>query len=301
MSFLQTFIVWAGARGLLNGVPDELYLKTCYRLFVGKQLKLESPTSFSEKLQWLKLHDRNPIYTDMVDKYKVKDWVANVIGSQYVIPTIDVWDSVDMINFTALPERFVLKTNHDSGGVFICDDKTNFNENEVILALRKRLNRNYFWLSREWPYLNVKPVVFAEEFMTDCDDSDELSDYKVMCFSGEAKLIQVHRGRSVRHTQNYYDTDWNELAIAEKGYPASPEPQKKPKVLDEMIELSSKLAEGIPQVRVDWYMCNGELRFGEMTFYDSGGFNVFENPQDDETIGAWIDLSMAYDNRWKSI
>ena len=273
-------------------LSDELALRIKYRALMGSRLDLDNPKSFNEKLQWLKLHDHNPLYTTLVDKYAVKSWVSKRIGDEYVTQTLAVWKSAGDIDIADLPDRFVLKTNHDSGGVVICRDKSTFDLVAAKKKLAASMKRNYFYASREWPYKDVKPLVFAEEYL-DPDESanGDLRDYKVMCFDGDPRLIQVHAGRHQGgHTQDIYDSSWNRTDITQVGLPMSLTPDEKPEFLEEVLELSKMLSSGMTHVRVDWFMTKDGLRFGEMTFYDAAGFEAFDDYADDLKLGSWIEL-----------
>ena len=270
-------------------IPDKSYLKMKYRAHTGKKLNLKEPKRFNEKLQWLKLYNHNPEYTKMVDKCDAKKYVAEKLGNEYIIPTYGVWNDVEDIDFDMLPEQFVLKCTHDSGGLVICKDKSCLDIEEAKEKLKKGLETNFYFLGREWPYKNVKPRIIAEKYMED-DAGDELTDYKVLCCDGIPRLVQVHKGRFVYHTQDYYDLEWNELPIIQ-GCPPSRTSTSKPEFLDEMIKISGILAEGIPQVRVDWYYVQGQLYFGELTFFDSSGFDEFIPDEYNEIVGSWITLS----------
>lgn len=270
--------------------PDKLYLKIKFRLTMKKKLNLKNPQTFNEKLQWLKLYDRNPEYTKMVDKYEVRKYIAEKIGEEYLIPLLGVWDSFDELNFDALPDQFVLKCTHDSGGLVICKDKSQLNIDDARKKINKCLKRNYYWQNREWPYKNVKPRIIAEKFMVDSIQGDGLADYKVLCFNGAAKLIEFHLDRyGERHTQDIYDINWNKTTISQDGY-ISDKIIEKPLQLDTVIELSQILAKGICHVRVDWYIIEEKVYFGEITFFDASGFSPFDDEKDDLYIGRLIDL-----------
>lgn len=275
--------------GLHNSMSDEKYLARRYNAIVGKKLNLEDPKTFNEKLQWLKLYNRRPEYTMMADKVAVRDYIAKTIGEEYLIPCLGVWDDPDDIDFNTLPDQFVLKCNHNSGlGMCICKDKSKLDIEKVKAGLRKGLKQNYYLSGREWPYKNIKPRIIVEKYMTD-ESGTELKDYKVMCFDGKPKLIQVHKGRFVDHTQDFYDTDWNFMKIYQ-GCKNSDQIMPKPDFLEEMLSLSETLATGIPHVRVDWYFVNGQLYFGELTFFDASGFDEFEPNEYNEILGSWITL-----------
>ncbi len=276
------------SRGLLNWMDDEAYIRRVFKYSLGYEPDLEHPKTFNEKLQWLKLHDHDPLYTRIVDKYEAKQYVAEKIGSEYVVPLVaGPWDSVREIDFDALPEQFVLKCTHDSGGVVICRNRSAFDHKAAEEKLSKALRRNYYWSNREWPYKDVKPRILAEQYLE--DDSGELRDYKVLCFNGVPRLIQVHKGRFTRHTQDYYDTDWNRLPL-EQGLPMSGQPDERPDFLDALLSLSAVLSASFPHVRVDFFHVHGRLYVGELTLYDSSGFERFEPSSYDRIFGDLIDL-----------
>ena len=218
-----------------------------------------------------------------------------MIQTEYLIPLLGVWDDPDEIDFDALPNQFVLKCNHNSGlGMCICKDKSKLDVQKVKEELRKGLKQDYYLAGREWPYKNVKPCIICEQYMQDDGGKEELSDYKVLCFNGEPKLVEVHRGRfGGGHTQDFYDTDWNKTVFNQPDVPMSDEVMDKPVFADEMLELSRRLSAGISHVRVDWYYTNGHLYFGELTFYDGSGFDPFADNQDAE-IGSWLVLPEKY-------
>lgn len=286
--------------GLVNFVPDELHLKIMYRILIGSKLDFKNPKTFNEKLNWLKLHDRNPLYNILVDKLAVKQWVADRIGAEYVLPTYASWSTTEDIEIDQLPNQFVLKTNHDSGGVVICRDKNTFNLKAARKKLKGHLKRNYFWWTREWPYKDIVPKVMAEEYLEDEGQESGLIDYKVTCFGGIPKLVEVHRGRFGNHTCNYYDERWNPVKIDWAGIPASPEEVPRPVNLKRMLDLSSRLSEGIPQIRCDWYVLGERLVFGELTLFNGAGLDPID-ACNDAYLGSLIDLSLAYDNRPKGM
>ena len=270
---------------------DKYYLEKKFRKTVGYELNLKNPATFNEKLQWLKLYDRNPEYTKMVDKYEVKKYVAEKIGEKYVIPTIGIWDNYEDIDFDKLPNQFVLKCTHDSGGVVICKNKATFDHDMVKHKIKKNLCRNFFWDGREYPYKNVKPRIIAEKYIEDTN-TKELNDYKVMCFNGVAKLIQVHMGRfGHQHTQDFYSIDWDKLPIVQ-GIPNSNVTIPRPAFLKELVCLSQFLSKDISHVRVDWYFVQGRLLFGELTLYDGSGFIKFESIEDDYLLGSYLKLPL---------
>lgn len=284
------FFTAAAARGVFNWMPDAWYLKILYRWLTGEKLNLKNPQKYNEKLQWLKLHDRNPEYSKWVDKYEVRGYIEKRIGAQYLIPCYGVWERFEEIDFDALPNEFVLKCTHDSGSVLICKDKQSFDKEAAAAGIKKAFKRNYYNTYREWPYKSVKPRIIAEKFMVD-ESGDDLKDYKVLCFSGRAELVEVHqnRFRQAEHTQDFYDRDWNHLHIEQAGMPASNQSIERPKKLEELLCLSEKLAAGLRHVRVDWYVIHDRIYFGEITFYDGSGFEAFRE-QDEYYLGGLIRL-----------
>ena len=271
---------------------DALYLKMEYYFQTGRRLNLNNPKSYNEKLQWLKIHDRKPEYTQMVDKAGVKEYIAKTIGEQYVIPTLGVWKHFDEINFTTLPEKFVLKCTHDSGGLVICKDKKTLDKVSAKKKIERCLQKNYFYGTREWPYKDVEPRIIAEPLLEQAN-GEEICDYKVMCFNGKAKLIELHMNRhSDHHTQDFYDVNWQKTEISQgKGYGGCSDIEvPKPSCLDKMLRLSETLTKDMAHCRVDWYVVNGHLYFGELTFFDGSGFDLFDRYEDDLLLGSWINL-----------
>src|SRR5690606_404154 len=272
---------------------DEFYIKKKFEYMMGKPLNLRSPITFKEKIQWLKLFYQEGSLTDLVDKVKVKDFVAKTIGKQYLIPTIGVWDSFSKINFDNLPEQFVLKTNHDFGGVVICKDKKIFDFQGGGAKLNKHLKRNFFSIGREWAYKNVTPKILAEQYLGKLGD-DDVKDYKFYCFDGEPKLLLVTSGRQKGHENmkwNFYDINFNPLRLTKSNI-ASDFNAEKPKNFEVMVELSKKLAVGFPFVRTDFYNIDGEIFFGELTFYPGGGYGKFEPEEWDYKLGSFLNLPM---------
>ncbi len=281
-----------------DNMNDESYIRLLWRIKFLRNLNLETPQGYNEKLQWLKLHDHNPSYTKMVDKYLVKPYVSGIIGEEYIIPTLGVWDKPEDIDFSSLPQQFVLKTNHTGGGggVVICRDKSSFNISKAIKELSCSMKGDVYKELREWPYKNVDKKIIAEKYME--DNSGNLNDFKVLCFSGKAKLIEYHANRySGHHTQDFYDTNWNKTEISQGGRNTMSEVVvPRPVTLEKMIQLSEQLTKDMPHCRVDWYEVKGKLYFGELTFYDSSGFDKFDRKEDELLLGSWIDLSLCNKN-----
>lgn len=277
--------------GRYDAMADEAYLKRLFRAAMKKPLDLQAPQTFSQKLQWLKLYDRRREYTMMADKLLVRDYIAEKLGAQHLIPLLGVWDDPDDIDFDALPERFVLKCNHNSGlGMCICKDKSSLDVPKVRQALRKGLRQDYYLTGREWPYKNIPRKVICEKFMT--DGGNELADFKVHNFNGEAKFILVCRDRfsATGLTEDFYTPDWERMPVKRPGIPNAAVPSPKPEQLEQILEFSRILSKDIPFVRTDFYVIEGKVYFGEITFFPAGGLTPFEPESWDETFGSWLTL-----------
>ncbi len=270
-------------------LKDEQYLKILFRLRVGYKLNLTHPKTYNEKLQWLKLNYQNKLLTKLVDKYEAKNYVKKLIGDKFIIPTINVWDSFDKINFNDLPNQFVLKTTHDQGGVVICDNKNTFKIAKAKKIINKHLKTNHFLLSREWPYKNVKPRIIAEKYMID-GENKELPDYKIFCFDGIPRALFIATERQTGDVKfDFYDINFNYLDFTQI-HKQSNKTLEKPKNFNQMIELSKILSKGLPHVRIDFYNINGKIYFGEFTFFHHGGLEPFHPSKWDKTFGDWIKL-----------
>lgn len=270
---------------------DEMFLRWYYFLNLHKKLNLNNPQSYNEKLNWLKLYDHNPLYTTLVDKLKVKTYVEEKIGSEHVIKTIGVWKDVDEIEWDKLPNRFVLKTTQGGGnvGVIICRDKSKFDIAKAKKKMNLALKQDLYVASREWPYKNVLPMIFAEEYME--DEHGELRDYKLFCFDGKCKMLFVATERQSREEPffNFFDEKFQPLPFRQ-GHPANHLIPEKPKGFDNMLMIAEKLSEGIPHVRMDMYLIKGKVYFGEYTFYHFAGVMPFEPSEWDLKIGSWLQL-----------
>ena len=284
------FVVNA-ALGLYDNMPDRDYLERKFEALMGTPLHLDAPQTFNEKLQWLKLYDRKPEYTMMVDKYRVREYIAQKIGAEYLIPLLGVWDSPDEIDFAALPEQFVLKCNHNSGlGMCICKDKSTLDLRKVRRDLQKGLRQDYYLPGREWPYKDVPRKIIAEKFMID-NEVNELRDYKFFCFRGEVKCFKVDFDRFIDHRANYFDPDGNPMPFGEVVCPPKPDKQLVlPENLAEMISLAEKLSGDIPFLRVDFYNIQGRIYFGELTFSPASGMGKFIPEEWDAILGSWLRL-----------
>lgn len=272
-------------------VNPEKYLQKMFYKRMGYELNLQNPQSYNEKLQWMKLYDHNPLYTKLVDKYEVKQFVSDTIGSQYIIPTIGVWDKVCDIDFDKLPNQFVLKCTHDSGGLVICKDKKSLDIRKTTKMLKKSLNRNFYYMGFEWPYKDVKPRIIAETYMED-SKTRELRDYKFFCFNGVVKALFIaterqKEGEDVKF--DFFDADFNHLPF-KQGHENAINIPDKPICFEEMKRLASVLSKQMPQVRVDFYEVDGKVYFGEMTFFHHGGWTPFEPSKWDNIFGAWLIL-----------
>lgn len=291
--------VYLAYKGWFDSLDDEKYLKQMYRGTIGKKLNIHAPQTFNEKLQWLKLYDRKPIYTELVDKFEVRKHIAAAIGEEYLIPLVGgPWESFDEIDFDALPEQFVLKCTHDSGGLVICRDKSMLDKDAAKAKIEKSLKRNYYLTGREWPYKNVKPRIIAEAYMEDAQTS-ELRDYKFFCFGGEAKILFVASERQAKGEEtkfDFFDMQYNHLDVR-NGHPNAAVPPEKPAQFKLMQELAEKLSVGVPQLRVDFYEVNGQVYFGELTFFHWSGMVPFDPPEWDVKLGEWIQLPESAQNK----
>lgn len=290
-SFLKRAINKLIRMGFLDFLPDEPFLKLRYRIEMGKKLNLKNPQTFNEKLQWLKLYDRKPEYTKMVDKYEVRKYIAEKIGEEYLIPLLGVWDSFDEIDFDKLPNQFVLKCTHDSGGLVICKDKSQLDIAAAKKKIEKCLKRNFYYITREWPYKNVKPRIIAEKYMV-TEDGQEIKDFKVHNFNGKPEFILVCDGRFSPEglTEDFYDTSWKHMNISRLDIPNKQEHHPKPQTLEKMIELSESLAKSIPFVRTDFYEVSDKIYFGEITFFPASGLKGFVPMEWDYKWGKLIKL-----------
>lgn len=284
--------------GLLKWMPDDLFIKMRYRGEMQKSLNLRNPQTFNEKLQWLKLYDRRPEYTTMVDKYEAKKYVASVVGDEYIIPTLGIWNHFEEIDFDKLPNQFVLKCTHDSGGLVICKDKEKLDIDVARRKINQSLQNNYYYNGREWPYKAVKKQIIAEKYMEDLQEG-ELRDYKFFCFDGYVDNVMLAMDRGSGDTKFYFfNKNWELMRLNIRGKNAPKDfTLPKPSGIDKMFELASELSKGMPFVRVDLYYCNGQIYFGEMTFYPQSGFDVNLLPETDEYLGKLIDLNKAYSRR----
>lgn len=287
LSKLDSFVLRCG-----KCLSDEQFLKLRFRIRMGYPLDLKAPKTFSEKLQWLKLYDRKDLYTSLVDKATVKEYVKKAIGEEYVSQTYGIWDNPELIDFVSLPDSFVLKTTHGGGneGVIVVKDKSKINEADVKRKLAKAMKQDLYIHSREWPYKNVQRRIMAEEFLED-KETGELRDYKFFCFDGVVKALFVATERQKREEPffNFFDENYHELDL-KQGHPRAEKAPAKPSCFEEMKDLASRLSKGFPHVRVDLYQANEKVYFGEMTFYHFGGLVPFEPSKWDQIFGSWLTL-----------
>lgn len=286
------FLIEAG-RGKYDKLPDREYLEKKFYAMLGYSLDLTNPQTFNEKLQWLKLYDRKPDYTMMVDKYKVREYIKEKLGEEYLIPLLGVWDNAEDINFDKLPNRFVLKCNHNSGlGMYICKDKSKLTEKQIKVIrknLTKGLQQDYYLTGREWPYKDVPRKIIAEKYME--DETGQLRDYKFYCFNGEPKIIMINSDREIEKTKaDYFDMDFNWIDL-KWGYEHALVKPSKPINFEKMKEIAGVLSKNIPELRVDFYEVNNKIYFGELTFFDGSGFDKIEPKEWDKKIGDWIDYT----------
>lgn len=286
-------IIILGRSRISNFIPDKLFLKIQFRARIGKKLDLKNPVSFNEKLQWMKLYDRNPLYTNLVDKYRAREYVKERIGEEYLIPLIGQWKNPEDIDFSSLPEKFVLKCNHNSGtGMFICKNKEKADLDKIRYGLKKGLKENYYIIHREWPYKNVERRIICEQYIED-SKTGELRDYKFLCFNGVPKLMYIASERQTSADGepkfDFFDIDGKHLDFF-NAHPNAAVTPEIPSQFEKMKELASKLSDGLRHVRVDFYEADGVIYFGEMTFFHMSGFYPFEPYEWDIKIGEWLTL-----------
>lgn len=275
----------------LGFLPDKAYIQLYYLSRFHRLCNFTNPQTYNEKLQWLKLNDRNPAYINMVDKSEAKYIAANIIGEEHVIPTLATWNSVEEVDIDALPKSFVLKCTHDSEGVVVVPNKEELDWVSAKSKLSTALSKSYYPIGREWPYMGVHPRIIAEQYMEDTE-LGELRDYKFFCFNGEPKVMYVASGRGIGATRfDFFDMDFNRLAIRQH-YPNTKENVEQPKTFEQMVEAARKLSKGLLHVRIDFYEVDGRMYFGEFTFYHLSGFAPFDPPEWDLTFGNYLNLSL---------
>lgn len=270
---------------------EEVYLKFVFKHRVGYPLNLKNPRTFNEKIQWLKLNNRNSEYTKMVDKIDAKKYVESLIGGEYIIPTIGTWNTVDEIDWDALPNQFVIKCSHDSGGILVCKDKSDLNIEEAKKKLTDGWVSNYYKYYKEYPYRNVKPRLIAEEYMED-ESGYELKDYKIFCFDGEPQFLFVATDRQKKGEEvkfDFFDLNWNHIPVR-NGHENAKNPILKPNNFEQMLDIARKLSVGKTHVRVDLYNCNGKIYFGELTFFHFSGLTPFVPQEWDYKFGEYFNL-----------
>ncbi len=276
-------------RGKYDKLPDEEYLKKIYKAIFHRELDLDDPKTFSEKLQWLKLYDRRDVYTAMVDKAAAKDFAAERIGREFVVPTYGIWNSADEVDFQILTEPFVIKSTKDSGSAVICPDVRNYDPEEVRAKLKRRSERDYYLIWREWPYKNVPSRIIAEKYLVDKSDG-ELRDYKFFTFGGKPEYLYIASGRGSGGTvADFFDMDFCHVDLKIDHENAATPPHA-PKNFELMKTLAARLAEGTPHLRVDFYEVDGRVYFGEMTFFHCAGLYPFKTPEWDKKLGDLITL-----------
>lgn len=279
---------------VLSFLPDELYVKLFYLSISGKWMDLKHPKGFGEKLNWLKLHDRHPEYTDLVDKYAVRAHINNALGKGHLFPLLGKWESFDDIDFNSLPDSFVLKCNHDSGSTKVIRNKnelTSEKKKELKRFFDERMKRNFFYAGREYPCKNIrKRYILAEQLMEDNErPGSSINDYKFFCFDGVPKIMFVATDRATDCRLDYFDMEFNHLDI-EMRHPNADRPIPKPELFDEMKDIAAKLSKGMKFVRIDLYQLNGKVYFGEYTFFDGGGFSPYKPEKWERRLGDWIKL-----------
>lgn len=271
-------------------LPAKVYLSLRYRIIFDRWINWSNPTTFTEKLQWLKLYHYGKEEAMLVDKVKVKEYIRNLIGDKYITPTIGVWDSANNIPFESLPNEYVLKCNHDSGSIHFHKKGAPIDRSYATKELNKVIKTNYYWTGCETPYRYVKPKIFAE-YLLKSETMGGLRDYKFFCFNGEPKVFKVDINRFENHQANYFDLDGKLLPFGEIDFPPIPDIKLEiPNNLPEMIDIARKIAQGLPFARVDLYNINGKITFGEITLFPTSGFGRFTDDKWDKLMGSWLIL-----------
>ncbi|HBI6973919.1 ATP-grasp fold amidoligase family protein [Clostridium perfringens] len=275
-------------------MPDKTFLSLKFKFRMGKKLDLSNPQTFNEKLQWLKLYNRKSEYTMMADKYLVRKYIADKLGEEYLIPIIGVWDEPNEINFEKLPNKFVLKCNHNSGlGMCICRNKNILDIKKTKKNLKKGIRQDYYLTSREWPYKNIKRKIIAEKYME--DSNRQINDYKFTCFNGKVDNVMICIDRSSKDTKFYFfDRDWNLMRLNKRGKEAPKDfTLEKPKNLDKMFQIAEELSKGLPYARIDLYNLDGKIYFGEITFFPEAGYDSNLLSETDKYFGNQINLDIV--------
>ena len=282
--------------GFYKNVDDKKYLEKMFNGMMNERLNLDNPKTFNEKLQWLKLFDRKDEYIKMVDKYEAKKYISDSIGNQYIVPTIGIYNKFDDINFNNLPNKFVIKCTHDSGGIVICKDKSKLDIKKAKKKIDRCMSKNFFYYGREWPYKNIKPRIMIEKFLED-ENQLEIFDYKFFCFNGKVEYLYVSSGsHSSKQKIQFFDKNFTPVNCTRKDYATFDVIPKRPKNFDKMIQLSEFFSDNIEHIRIDFYEINGKLYFGEFTFYTGSGYIPFESKEWDLKLGSLIDLKRVNKN-----
>lgn len=287
---IKKIIYYLRRHHMLDFLPDKIYIKLLYYIQFGKKIDLKAPKTYNEKLQWLKLYDRNPLYVKLVDKYEVKNYIKKSLGNEYVVPTIGVYKKFEEIDFSKLPQKFVIKCTHDSGGIVICKDKDTLDIEEARKKIKKSLNNNYYYHGREWPYKNVEPRIIIEELLEDKKNTD-LKDYKFFCFNGKVKMLFIASNRHGKGETyfDFFDEKYNHLNFT-NGHENAPVMPKKPKNFELMKELAEKVSKNLNHARIDFYEVNEKIYFGEITFFHWSGLVPYEPEEWDYIIGEWLQI-----------
>ncbi len=288
-SFLVRVLKYLKDRRLLNFLSDKQYIKLVYYIKFGKKMNLKKPQTLNEKLNWLKLHDRKEIYITMCDKYEAKEYIASIIGSEYIVPTLGIYDKFDDIDFDKLPNQFVIKCTHDSGGVIVVKDKKEFDIDAAREKINKLLRRNYFYVGREWPYKNIKPRILIEKYMVD-ESGIELKDYKIFCFNGKPEYVEVDFNRHIKHKLNTYDFKWKPLNFCDDSKNDYSANIPKPERLNDMKKIAEILSKNMDFLRVDFYSVYDKIYVGELTLYPGSGFINYQPVEKDLLYGKKLHL-----------
>ncbi|UCE68225.1 MAG: glycosyltransferase [Flavobacteriaceae bacterium] len=271
-------------------LPPPFYVRVYYKYYTGKKLNLEDPREFNEKIQWLKVYYKDPRLTRLVDKYSVRSYVKEKVGEKYLNQLLGVYERPGDVDFSSLPEKFVIKGVHGCNWNLIVEETSELVVWKARLKFRKWLSRNYYYRSGlEWAYKNVKPRLIAEAYLEEVGRKS-INDYKFFCFNGKPRFIQIDLERKESHSRRYYDLDWQPLTFTDTDYPPFKDSLERPPNYEEMVEVATRLADDFPFVRVDLYNLGGRIVFGEMTFYPADGRLEFVPDQYNRIIGDYLIL-----------
>lgn len=269
-------------------IGAEKKISKLYKKKNGKEINWLHPKTYTEKVSFSKLYCFSKLKSDLTDKYKVRNWIKNKIGETYLIPLLGVYNSFDEIDFSLLPNEFVIKCNHDSGSITIINNKENINIKELKAKYDYYIKRNFASYGYEMHYNEIIPKIIIEKHM-----GDNINDYKFLCFNGKPYYCWVDLDRFINHKRNFYDLKWNLQPFNQAKYGNTNQPLKCPKRFNEMVEVAEKLSKGFDQVRIDLYDIDERIYFGEMTFTNGNGMQEITPEEWDIKLGSLWNLDTS--------